>query len=63
MILSFRVLGYEVWALTFDRDPQDAEEEEEPPTGITGGACQSFERDLYPPNPSGEEPWTFGFRA
>lgn len=67
MKLTVTILGLSVLAVELERAPQWVIEdaEEEPPQGITGGSAMGFERDLYPPDPSGEEPWVdrgFGFR-
>lgn len=63
MRLVWRLFGYEVLSIGLE---QEALEEVEPPTGITGGGGAFFERDGNPPNPSGEEPYWedrgFGFR-
>lgn len=66
---TLRIFGIEVVSYEVESDPVYElvydEPEEEAPEGITGGATHDFERDLYPPDPSGEEPaeweFTFGF--
>jgi hypothetical protein len=61
--LVWRVLGYEILSVGLE---QELLLEEEASTGITGGGSANFERDVNPPNPSGEEPYWedrgFGFR-
>ncbi|SDD59792.1 hypothetical protein SAMN04488581_2627 [Mycolicibacterium neoaurum] len=61
--LSVRIFGREVFAINMDRD-QPNHTEPQPPR-MEAGAGHNFERDLNPPNPSGEEPWfpddKFGF--
>jgi hypothetical protein len=55
-----RVFGIEV--LSYEYEPSPVYEEI--PEGISGGSTHDFERDLYPPDPTGEEPWEyqdFGF--
>lgn len=63
MILRLRFLKWTVLSVTFDPGPVEyAAEEEEAPI-FSGGASHDFERDMDPPDPSGEEPWVdrFGF--
>lgn len=72
MRLRFTVFGYEVCALELQNQDvagvlaeaiaEYADDQEVPQMG--GGAGHNFERDLAPPNPSGEEPWVdrFGFQ-
>ena len=53
------MFGYTVLSLTYDPAEASLPEAE----GITGGGGLYGERDMSPPNPSGEEPWgnQFGF--
>lgn len=63
---AIHLFGREILAIQFGSDTateQPADDEETPAMG--GGSGHNFERDMYPPNPSGEEPWQdhFGFGA
>lgn len=64
MRLRIRVFGRTAISVTLDAG-QPEYQEDEPPQGITGGPDLYTERDPYPPDPTGEEPWTdrrLGFR-
>lgn len=71
MRVRFRVFGVTLVSLTFDAGPLleiIEEPDEDPPSGITGGAMHNFDRDFNPLAANHEEPWyedrnnRFGFR-
>lgn len=69
MRVRLRVFGVTLVSLVFDAGPLleiIEESDEDPPSGITGGANMWFERDGAPLAANHEEPWygedKFGFQ-